>query len=146
LINAVTSHSPAKDHSKKSEKDIKLINFCYDILHKLKNKFNTNPLYRFIEKEIISNEIIKHPMDLTIICSKLENNQYTTGILEEFEKDIRLIIRNCYTYNEIESDMYNLGEKLELAFNKIWTKVIIFQGEEKEKLKRKRNNDDNGKL
>jgi hypothetical protein len=85
-------------------------------------------------------------MDLSIIYSKLENDQYTTGILEEFEKDIRLIICNCYTYNEIESDMYNLGEKFELAFNKIWTKVIIFQDEEKEKLKRKRNNDNDGKL
>jgi hypothetical protein len=63
-------------------------------------------------------------MDLSIIYSKLENNQ-------GFEKDIRLIIRNCYTYNEIESNMYNLGEEFELSFNKIWTKVIIFQGEEK---------------
>jgi hypothetical protein len=86
-------------------------------------------------------------MDLSIISSKLESDQYTTDILEEFEKDIRLIIRNCYTYNEMESDMYNLGEKFELAFNKIWTKeVIIYQDKETEKLKRKRNNDDDGKL
>jgi hypothetical protein len=87
-------------------------------------------------------------MDLSIISLKLENDQYKTDILEEFEKDIRLIIRNCYTYNEMESDMYNLGENFELAFNKIWIKkeVIIFQDEEKEKLKRKRNNENNGKL
>jgi hypothetical protein len=146
-LPVVKSHSPTKDHFKKSEKDIKLINFCYDILHKLKNKFDTNLLYRFIEKEVISNKIIKHPMDLSIIYSKLKNDQYITAdILDEFEKDIRLIICNCYTYNEIDSDMYNLGKKFESAFNKIWTKVIMFQGEEKEKLKRKRNNEDDGKL
>ncbi|PKY51745.1 Bromodomain-containing protein, partial [Rhizophagus irregularis] len=61
---------------------------------------------------------IKHPMDLLTINSKLENNQYTS--LEEFEKDIRLIFRNCYTYNDVESEVYNSGETLESIFNKKW--------------------------
>ncbi|PKC13724.1 Bromodomain-containing protein, partial [Rhizophagus irregularis] len=88
---------------------------------------------------------IKNPMDLFTINSKLENNQYTsTG---EFEKDIRLIFRNCYTYNDIGSEIYTLGEKLELAFNKIWTEKIVFQvKQQKEKLKRIRDSDtDDGK-
>ncbi|CAB4375742.1 unnamed protein product [Rhizophagus irregularis] len=38
-------------------------------------------------------------MDLFTIISKLENNQYAS--IEEFEKDIRLIFRNCYIYNDI---------------------------------------------
>ncbi|PKY61076.1 Bromodomain-containing protein, partial [Rhizophagus irregularis] len=60
---------------------------------------------------------IKNPMDLFTINSKLENNQYTST--EEFENDIRLIFRNCYTYNKLGSEMYILGEALESAFNKI---------------------------
>ncbi|PKB99079.1 Bromodomain-containing protein, partial [Rhizophagus irregularis] len=79
---------------------------------------------------------IKNPMDLFTINSKLENNQYTS--IKEFEKDIRLIFRNCYTYNNIESDIYYLGEELESVFNKIWTKKIISYAEQKEKLKRVR--------
>jgi hypothetical protein len=140
VIPAVASNSP-EDHPKKSEKNAELIKYCYNILHELKNKFKTNPLYRFIEKEIISSEIIQQPMDLSIINSKLKSDQYTEGILEGFEEDIRLIICNCYTYNEINSDMYYLGKELEATFNKIWIKVITYQAEKKEKLKRKRDND-----
>jgi flavodoxin len=65
-------------------------------------------------------------MDLSIIYSKLKNDQYITNILDEFEKDICLIICNCYIYNEIDSDMYNLEKNFESAFNKIQSKVIIF--------------------
>ncbi|RGB27722.1 Bromodomain-containing protein, partial [Rhizophagus diaphanus] len=60
---------------------------------------------------------IKNPMDLLTITSKLKNNKYAS--IEEFEKDIRLIFRNCYIYNNIGSDMHILGEELESTFNKI---------------------------
>ncbi|CAB4374322.1 unnamed protein product [Rhizophagus irregularis] len=118
-----------KDHSKNSQ----LINFCYDILQELDIKSNIHPFYKYDEK------IIKNPIDLFTIISKLENNQYAN--IEEFEKDIRLIFRNCYKYNDIGSEMHTLGEELESAFNKIWTEKIIFQVKQKEKLKRVRDND-----
>ncbi|CAB4436536.1 unnamed protein product [Rhizophagus irregularis] len=78
-------------------------------------------------------------MDLFTIISKLENNQYAS--IEEFEKDICLIFRNCYIYNDIGSEMHILGEELESIFNKIWTEKIDFQVKQKENLKRTRNND-----
>ncbi|RGB42341.1 Bromodomain-containing protein, partial [Rhizophagus diaphanus] len=83
---------------------------------------------------------IKNPMDLFTINSKLENNQYTST--EEFEKDIRLIFRNCYTYNNVGSEIYCLGEELESHFNKIWNK------KQRERLKRVQDTDANssGKL
>ncbi|PKY54875.1 hypothetical protein RhiirA4_548448 [Rhizophagus irregularis] len=118
-----------KDHSKNSQ----LINFCYDILQELDIKSNIHPFYKYDEK------IIKNPIDLFTIISKLENNQYAN--IEEFEIDIRLIFRNCYKYNDIGSEMHTLGEELESAFNKIWTEKIIFQVKQKEKLKRVRDND-----
>ncbi|EXX56498.1 Bdf1p [Rhizophagus irregularis DAOM 197198w] len=118
-----------KDHSKNSQ----LINFCYDILQELDIKSNIHPFYKYDEK------IIKNPIDLFTIISKLENNQYAN--IEEFEKDIRLIFRNCYKYNDIGSEMHTLGEELESAFNKIWTEKIIFQVKQKEKLKRVLDND-----
>ncbi|PKB99477.1 Bromodomain-containing protein, partial [Rhizophagus irregularis] len=84
---------------------------------------------------------IKNPMDFFTINSKLNDNQYTSA--KDFEKDIRLIFRNCYTYNNIGSEIYKLEEALELAFNKIWTEKIIFLVKQKEKSKRVRDNDTN---
>ncbi|UZO26278.1 uncharacterized protein OCT59_018516 [Rhizophagus irregularis] len=127
---------PIKNHSISTEnnsKNSQLINFCYDILQELDIKSNIHPFYE------ISNENIKNSMDLFTIISKLENNQYAS--IEEFEKDIRLIFRNCYIYNDIGSEMHILGEELESTFNKIWTEKIDFQVKQKENLKRTRNND-----
>ncbi|PKB97135.1 Bromodomain-containing protein, partial [Rhizophagus irregularis] len=83
---------------------------------------------------------IKNPMDLFTINSKLENNQYRST--DEFEKDICLIFRNCYTYNDLGSEIYCLGEELESDFNKIWNE------KQRERLKRVRDTDTNssGKL
>ncbi|CAB4375748.1 unnamed protein product [Rhizophagus irregularis] len=132
-----SSHEiPIKNHSISTEnnsKNSQLINFCYDILQELDIKSNIHPFYE------ISNENIKNSMDLFTIISKLENNQYAS--IEEFEKDIRLIFRNCYIYNDIGSEMHILGEELESTFNKIWTEKIDFQVKQKENLKRTRNND-----
>ncbi|PKY60686.1 hypothetical protein RhiirA4_519497 [Rhizophagus irregularis] len=78
-------------------------------------------------------------MDLFTINLKLKNNQYTS--LEEFEKDIRLIFRNCYKYNDIGSDLYCSGEALESDFNKIWNEKLILQKKQTRELKRVRDND-----
>ncbi|PKY57830.1 hypothetical protein RhiirA4_479203 [Rhizophagus irregularis] len=118
-------------------KSIKLIDFCHSILQELDNKSNIHPFYKYDEKE----NPIKNPMDFFTINSKLNDNQYTSA--KDFEKDIRLIFRNCYTYNNIGSEIYKLGEALELAFNKIWTEKIIFLVKQKEKSKRVRDNDTN---
>ncbi|CAB4474450.1 unnamed protein product [Rhizophagus irregularis] len=125
-----------KNHSKISYKNTKLNNFCYDILQKLDEQSNIHPFYKYDEKEVF----IKNQMDLFTINSKLENGQYTST--KEFENDIHLIFRNCYTYNDIGSEIYCLGEELESAFNKIWTEKIIFQVKQKENLKRIRDTSD----
>ncbi|POG60300.1 Bromodomain-containing protein, partial [Rhizophagus irregularis DAOM 181602=DAOM 197198] len=88
-----------------------------DILHELENEFYAHKFNKYIDKDI-ENKVIKHPISLFTINLKLKNNQYTS--LEEFEKDIRLIFHNCYTYNNVESDIYCLGETLESIFNKKW--------------------------
>ncbi|CAB4484464.1 uncharacterized protein OCT59_017750 [Rhizophagus irregularis] len=127
----------ARNHSKISFKNTNLNNFCNDILQKLDEQSNIHPFYNYDED---SNKIIKNQMDLFTINSKLENNQYTST--KEFENDIRLIFRNCYTYNDMGSEIYCLGEELESAFNRIWTEKIIFHIKQKEKLKRARDTND----
>ncbi|CAB4473900.1 unnamed protein product [Rhizophagus irregularis] len=90
------------------KKKFQFTDFCYDILHELENKSYANLFYKYIEKDI-KKKIIKYPMDLFTINLKLKNNQYTS--LEEFEKDIRLIFCNCYTYNDVESEVYSLDRQ-----------------------------------
>ncbi|GES73486.1 hypothetical protein RCL_jg3981.t1 [Rhizophagus clarus] len=86
-----------------------ITNFYYDILHILENKSNINPFYRY-------------------------NEEYTN--INKFEEDMHLIFRNCYTYNDMDSEIYHLGEELESVFIKIWAEKT-----QKEELKKMRNND-----
>ncbi|PKK61066.1 Bromodomain-containing protein [Rhizophagus irregularis] len=120
------------------KKKFQFTDFCYDILHELENKSYANLFYKYIEKDI-KKKIIKYPMDLFTINLKLKNNQYTS--LEEFEKDIRLIFCNCYTYNDVESEVYSLGKALECNFNKKWNKKLILQDRQTRELKRVRDDD-----
>ncbi|GES92261.1 bromodomain-containing protein [Rhizophagus clarus] len=118
-----------------SKENIKLINYCYNILYELEDK----PYAYLFYKNNIKDKVIKYPMDLFTINSKLENNQYTK--LEEFEDDVRLIFCNCYTYNNVESEIYCLGRELEAIFNKTWNEKLILHDRQIRELKRARNND-----
>ncbi|PKK77566.1 hypothetical protein RhiirC2_706502 [Rhizophagus irregularis] len=140
-LSKKTVKIPAKNLSETSQsvlpkKEFQFTDFCYDILHELENKSYANLFYKYIEKD----KVIKNPMDLFTINLKLKNNQYTS--LEEFEKDIRLIFCNCYTYNNIESEVYSSGKTLECIFNKKWNEKLILQGNKQTReLKRVGDND-----
>nr|CAD7594410.1 unnamed protein product [Timema genevievae] len=49
-------------------------------------------------------DVVKHPMDLSTMRIKLENNKYTK--LAEFEDDFNLMINNCLTYNSKDTVFY----------------------------------------
>ncbi|GBC39325.2 hypothetical protein GLOIN_2v1781474 [Rhizophagus irregularis DAOM 181602=DAOM 197198] len=125
-VTAIASHSKRIIKIPVKDKNIKLINFCYNILQELDKKSNTHPFYKYDEKEI-SNKIIKNPMDLFTIILKLEHDQYTNT--EEFEKDIHPIFCNCYIYNDVGSEMHTLGEALELlirfGLKKLFLKQVV---------------------
>lgn len=63
-------------------------------------------------------EVIKEPMDLGTVQSKLANNQYENG--DMFERDIRLVFENCYKFNPEGTDVNAMGKKLEAIFDKKW--------------------------
>lgn len=64
------------------------------------------------------NEVVKQPMDLGTIQTKLANNQYENG--DEFENDVRLVFNNCYSFNPEGTDVNMMGHRLESVFNKKW--------------------------
>ncbi|GBC01630.1 hypothetical protein RclHR1_04270008 [Rhizophagus clarus] len=127
LEPAVTDKIPATKDTSNA-----ITNFCYGILHELENKSNIKPFYKCIERS--NNKVVRNPMDLLTICSKLDNEEYTN--INEFERDMHLIFRNCYTHNDMDSKIYHLGEELESIFIKMWAEKT-----QKEELKKMQNND-----
>ncbi|CAB41059.2 SWR1 complex bromodomain subunit bdf1 [Schizosaccharomyces pombe] len=63
-------------------------------------------------------DVIKEPMDLSTIQSKLNKNEYST--LEEFESDILLMFNNCFTYNPPGTPVHVMGRQLENVFKEKW--------------------------
>ncbi|GES92217.1 hypothetical protein GLOIN_2v1781474 [Rhizophagus clarus] len=135
LVPTITDKIPTTKDS--SNADINLIiNFCYNILHELESKSNINLFYKLTEK---TNKFIKNPMDIFTISSKLDNDEYTN--IEEFEKDMHLIFHNCYTYNNTDSKIYQLGKELESVFIEIWTEET-----QKKELMKMQDNDINSSI
>jgi hypothetical protein len=52
--------------------------------------------------------IVKHPMDLGTVLSKLNKEKYST--LESFNKDLNRIFDNCILYNTEDSDFGRVGQ------------------------------------
>ncbi|CDU19665.1 hypothetical protein YYC_05795 [Plasmodium yoelii 17X] len=65
--------------------------------------------------------IIKEPMDFTTMKQKIQNFKYNT--YEEFERDIFLIINNCYTYNDKTTIYHKIAESLEAYYRKLSVKM-----------------------
>ena len=63
-------------------------------------------------------DIIRHPMDLATMKKKLDNGSYRDEV--DFERDMRLMFNNCYTFNAPGSEVYNLGKELEAVFERKW--------------------------
>ncbi|CAO3608282.1 unnamed protein product [Cunninghamella blakesleeana] len=61
-------------------------------------------------------EIIKKPMDLGTIKSKLKNNQYLS--VQQFDDDVHLMFNNCYKFNPPDTYVYNEAKQLEQVYSK----------------------------
>lgn len=77
---------------------------------------NTNPFRMVIDKSTCADmglhdycDVIKKPMNLTYIQTKVNNKSYET--LQEFLEDVDLIAKNALQYNVIPSDPYHIAAK-----------------------------------
>ncbi|XP_023228451.1 bromodomain adjacent to zinc finger domain protein 1A-like, partial [Centruroides sculpturatus] len=76
-------------------------------------------------------KIIKKPMDLGTIRSKLNNMQYNNN--DEFAADIYLVLQNCELYNPASSIEYRCGRRLMKALEKcLYTYKLQIKGVENE--------------
>ncbi|XP_010279073.1 PREDICTED: transcription factor GTE4 [Nelumbo nucifera] len=62
--------------------------------------------------------IIKHPMDLGTVKSRLNKNWYKSP--REFAEDVRLTFRNAMTYNPKGQDVHIMAEQLAKIFEEKW--------------------------
>lgn len=80
-------------------------------IHKLLDEVAKNshawPFLRPVSRHEVPDyyKVIKNPMDLAKIKSKLNTGNYSTN--GEVMKDIQLIFANCEKYNQSESEIYS---------------------------------------
>ncbi|KAG8388072.1 hypothetical protein BUALT_Bualt02G0087100 [Buddleja alternifolia] len=65
--------------------------------------------------------VIKHPMDLGTIKSKLRTSRYTSPM--EFAEDVRLTFKNAMTYNPPGHDVYVMADILSKLFEVRWKAI-----------------------
>ncbi|KAI8618332.1 hypothetical protein BC830DRAFT_1109358 [Chytriomyces sp. MP71] len=63
---------------------------------------------------------IKHPIDFMTMGQKLDRGEYQT--LDDFERDFKLLLSNCFTYNPKKSFGHMAGERIERYFKSFWRK------------------------
>ena len=63
-------------------------------------------------------KIIKHPMDLGTVKSRLSKNWYKSP--KEFAEDVRLTFNNAMKYNEKGQDVHAMADKLLKIFEENW--------------------------
>ncbi|KAI3818417.1 hypothetical protein L1987_12223 [Smallanthus sonchifolius] len=129
-VPAAESYKKSKSGAKKQDNvdakfSNKLFKSCGTLLEKLmKHKhgwvFNTpvDPLALGLHDYF---DIIKHPMDLGTVKSRLDKNWYNSPM--EFAEDVRLTFQNAMTYNTKGQDVHAMAELLLKLFEEKW-KVI----------------------
>ena len=101
------------------------LRFCQNVMRELQKKVHEPYSYPFLVPvdPIVLNipdyfKIIKNPMDLGTIDTKLKEQQYTSA--DEFYADVKLVFKNCYKYNGNDSPVAGLAKQLEKVFDKKW--------------------------
>jgi bromodomain-containing factor 1 len=111
----------------KKKKFIAELRFCEEVLAELKRPRHVAFAAAFMHPvdPVALNiptyfKVIKNPIDLSTITSKLDSGQYESS--KDFEADIRLMFRNCYKFNPEGSPVNHMGHQLENVFDHEWAK------------------------
>jgi len=97
------------------------LRFCNEVLREMFNKKHSSyawPFYKPVDAAALGlhdyHTIIKKPMDLGTVKTKMDNRLYSTA--EKFAEDVRQIFQNCYIYNPDTHDVVAMAKKLEEVF------------------------------
>lgn len=114
--------------SKPKGKTSDAIRACHEIIKEMFNKKHSSyawPFYKPVDTEQLDlhdyKQVIKKPMDLGTVKTKVETNKYRSAA--EFATDMRLIFTNCYKYNPPEHDVVAMARKLQDVFEMRFAKI-----------------------
>ncbi|KAK2012016.1 hypothetical protein LZ32DRAFT_317325 [Colletotrichum eremochloae] len=118
------------DYSAKNFNKKKLpieLQFAYEVLSELMDPKNAHCNFAFlapVDPVALAIPtyftIIKRPMDLGTIMTKIKNYDYQS--IKDFQTDIKLVFKNCYKFNQPGQPVYEQGQQLELIFRNLWSK------------------------
>ncbi|XP_078075569.1 bromodomain-containing protein 2-like [Mustelus asterias] len=118
----------SQQHSVRKEKFTVHLQYCNNILKEMLAKRHAAyawPFYQPVDIEALGlhdyHDIIKHPMDLSIVKKKLSNQEYSNS--QEFAADVRLMFLNCYKYNPPDHEVVAMGKKLQDVFEMHFAKI-----------------------
>lgn len=101
---------------------------CNDILKEMFSKKHAGyawPFYKPVDTEMLDLhdylEVIKTPMDLGTMKTKMESRAYSSAT--EFAADMRLIFTNCLKYNPPEHEVVQMAKKLQEVFEARFAKI-----------------------
>ncbi|EGV62340.1 Bromodomain-containing protein [Yamadazyma tenuis ATCC 10573] len=88
-------------------------NFMVTVLSELQNHPSAWPFATAVNKDEVGDyyDVIKEPMDLSTMESKLENDKYES--FDQFLYDAKLIFNNCRSYNAESTTYWKNANKLE---------------------------------
>lgn len=116
-------YATAKPQRKKFQTELK---FCRKVLSELlKPKYTAmtwpflRPVDPVAENLPTYHKIVKSPMDLGTVSTKLDSGQYENA--KEFEIDMRLIVKNCCLFNPPETLHHRLAKDLERELDREWS-------------------------
>jgi bromodomain-containing factor 1 len=114
----------ASGRPKKKKYELQL-RFCEEVIKELTsprnwimNQYFTHPVDPVALNIPTYFQIIKKPMDLGTVQTKLQGNAYEKA--KDFEEDVRLVFKNCYKFNPDGDYVNQQGHALEELFNKKW--------------------------
>ncbi|KAI4492152.1 hypothetical protein M0802_010049 [Mischocyttarus mexicanus] len=123
-----TNTVPPHNNGKSKEKLSEALKSCNEILKELFSKKHSGyawPFYKPVDAELLGlhdyHDIIKKPMDLGSVKTKMDSREYKTA--QEFASDVRLIFTNCYKYNPPDHDVVAMARKLQDVFEMRYAKI-----------------------
>ncbi|KAM5441966.1 transcription initiation at TATA-containing promoter protein [Microsporum ferrugineum] len=108
---------------KKFQLELKFCQEVLDELHKQKHYPIASFFYVPVDPVALNiptyHNVIKKPMDLQTMQTKLSTGQYENA--KEFETDMRQIFKNCYKFNIVGDPVYSAGKATEDLFDRKWS-------------------------
>lgn len=118
--NRGLDYGASKPKKKKYAWELKFCQHIWEEIMKPKYQPIASPFYVPVDPVALNipnyHKVIKKPMDLATIGTKLKHGQYENA--KEFEADMRLMLQNCYKFNQHGDFVYTSGKSLEAEFDR----------------------------